>query len=129
MRGIICYDFSNDKQRTRLVKILQKYGSRIQYSVFEFRLDKRTWSNFVDDLSKAKFLDGTHNILIIPITDRDHKKIINLGNVFIPFDYETVIYSAFGIQGIAVRDESERKNTNNLKVQTKEIIDKLFKNS
>ena len=129
MRGIICYDFSSDRARTKLVKILSKYGSRIQYSVFQFRLDKRTWANLVTDLSNAKFLDGTHNIIIIPITDKDHKKIINLGNIFIPFDYETVIYSAFGIQGIGVRDESERKNTANGILQKKDVIDKLFKNS
>jgi hypothetical protein len=45
------------------------------------------------------------------------------------FNGHCLIYSTFGIQVIALRDESERKNSQNPDVQTKDIIDKLFKNS
>lgn len=104
MRGIICYDFSEDKARTRLVKILQKYGTRIQYSVFEFNLDVETWTKLVSNLHDKKFLTGNHNIIIIPISKSVHDKIIYLGNVFMAFDYDTMIYSGFGVKGIGEKE-------------------------
>jgi CRISPR-associated protein Cas2 len=110
MRGIICYDFSDDKARTRCVKILSKYGSRIQYSVFEFKLDKLTWQKLVQELHKKKFLDGNHNIVIIPITDKDHSKIIYLGDFFMAFDYSTLLYTPEGIHGIGEKESKLRTN-------------------
>jgi CRISPR-associated protein Cas2 len=116
MRAIICYDFSDDKARSRFVKILSKYGYRIQYSVFEFHLDRETWSKFVIELQKKKFLEGNYNIVIIPITNSVHKKIIKLGDFFMAFDYSTLLMSAFGIQGLS---KSTTKN--------KKDIDKILK--
>ncbi len=123
MRGIICYDLTDNKQRNRLVKILSKYGSRIQYSVFQFNLDKQTWKKLIQSLVDRNFTDGIHNIIIIPITDSDHSKIINLGEVFIPFDYETVIYSALGNRGIKERDWKDSKS----KTKNKNSTNKLMK--
>ena len=127
MRGVICYDFSDDKARSKLVKILSKYGTRIQYSVFQFRLDKDTWKKLISKLVEQEFTTGIHNIIIIPITDSDHSKIINLGQVFIPFSYETAMYSAFGIQCYGPRNELKKKSKNKIpNSQTKEIIDTIF---
>jgi CRISPR-associated protein Cas2 len=125
MRGIICYDLSDNKLRTRLVKILSKYGSRIQYSVFQFHLDKVTWKKLISILEEKEFINGIHNIIIIPVSEADHAKIVNLGQVFIPFDYETVIYSAFGIDGISNRDY-QGKAKKKKKLQSQDVINKLF---
>lgn len=35
MLYVISYDLSNDRRRTRLAKILEGFGQRVQYSVFE----------------------------------------------------------------------------------------------
>lgn len=35
MFTIICYDIVNDKRRTKVMKLLKGYGTRVQYSVFE----------------------------------------------------------------------------------------------
>lgn len=35
MFTIISYDIANDKRRTRVLKLLKGYGTRVQYSVFE----------------------------------------------------------------------------------------------
>ena len=134
MRGIICYDFSDDRARSRLVKILQKYGRRVQYSVFEFRLDKSTWQKLIETLHEKKFLDGNHNIIIIPITEADHDKIIYLGNFFMAFDYDTMIYSAFGITGIGekgsklrtVRKKNKSLPSHELTPIEQTILDKIF---
>jgi CRISPR-associated protein Cas2 len=108
MRAIICYDFSDDKARSRFSKILSKYGFRIQYSVFEFNLDRVTWKKLVQELQKKKFLEGNHNIVIIPITKSVHEKIIKLGDVFLAFDYTTLLYSSLGIQGLDQRGKKEQ---------------------
>jgi CRISPR-associated protein Cas2 len=36
---VISYDISNDKRRLKVMKTLQDYGRRVQYSVFECRLE------------------------------------------------------------------------------------------
>ncbi len=38
---LVCFDIVSDKIRYRVVKILLKYGSRVQKSVFECILDDR----------------------------------------------------------------------------------------
>jgi len=35
---VICYDISDDKRRDTISKILESYGTRVQYSVFECNL-------------------------------------------------------------------------------------------
>jgi len=39
MFTIISYDIVNDKRRTKVMKLLKGYGTRVQYSVFECRLN------------------------------------------------------------------------------------------
>lgn len=38
---IISYDISNDKRRTKIMKALEDYGTRVQYSVFECHLQSK----------------------------------------------------------------------------------------
>lgn len=51
VRYVICYDVQNDKRRTRLAKMLDGYGDRAQFSVFEAALDQQLFEIMVD---KAK---------------------------------------------------------------------------
>lgn len=39
MFTVVSYDIVDDKRRNRLSKLLENYGSRVQYSVFECILD------------------------------------------------------------------------------------------
>lgn len=39
MRYAVCYDSTDDRRRTKLVKVLEDYGYRVQRSVFEFELE------------------------------------------------------------------------------------------
>lgn len=119
MRAIICYDFSSDKARSRFVKAISKYGFRIQYSVFEFNLDRETWKKLLMELQKKKFLDGNHNIVIIPITDSVHKKMVYLGDVFLAFNHDTLIYSALGIDTV----DNEPENINPSVDKILDVID------
>lgn len=56
---IIAYDISNDKRRTKLAKLLEEYGTRINYSVFEFCLKE-------SDIKKLK-----KSLIKIPKSNKD----------------------------------------------------------
>ena len=38
---VVSYDISDDRKRTKVMKILRDFGTHVQYSVFECRLSKR----------------------------------------------------------------------------------------
>ncbi len=40
---IVCYDITDDKRRNKVANILEDYGERVQYSVFECYLDKKNF--------------------------------------------------------------------------------------
>jgi CRISPR-associated protein Cas2 len=40
MFTIVSYDITNDRRRTKVLKLLKGYGTRVQYSVFECDLDQ-----------------------------------------------------------------------------------------
>ena len=50
---IISYDISNDKKRTKFSKYLERFGHRIQYSVFEIDNSPRILNNIVKDLENT----------------------------------------------------------------------------
>lgn len=68
MRFLICYDVEDDNVRARLVKLLEVYGVRIQYSVFEFNISKATWLDLKLKLKEQNFLDGSISLVIYPLS-------------------------------------------------------------
>ena len=50
---VITYDITEDKNRTKVSKILEDYGHRVQYSVFESDIDKIEAKSLID-LLKTK---------------------------------------------------------------------------
>ena len=78
---ILSYDFSNDRMRTKFSKFLEKYGRRLQYSVFEIRNSKRVLQNIIDEIElayKDKFT-GADSIVLFQICEGDKKKIKRYG--------------------------------------------------
>lgn len=47
---LVSYDISNDKLRTRFSKYLERFGHRIQYSVFELDNSERLLNNIICDI-------------------------------------------------------------------------------
>ena len=41
MRVVVSYDISDDKRRRKVAEIMEGYGYRVQYSVFECNLSKK----------------------------------------------------------------------------------------
>lgn len=89
---IVSYDFSNDKTRTKFSKFLEKYGWRIQYSVFVIRNSPRVLRNITTEINQKykKSFSNTDSIVIIPTCLSCENKIIRYGNA--KHELETVIY-------------------------------------
>lgn len=50
---LVCYDIEDDKIRTRVAKILEGWGYRVQYSVFECDIDTSQMDALASRLEKA----------------------------------------------------------------------------
>ncbi|MBI4328156.1 MAG: CRISPR-associated endonuclease Cas2 [Chloroflexi bacterium] len=46
MLTLVAYDISEQKRLARVAKVCEDYGVRVQYSVFECRLDEDEFSDF-----------------------------------------------------------------------------------
>lgn len=70
---IITYDISENKVRTRFSKFLEKYGVRLQFSVFEIKNSKRVLDivlNTIERRFKDKFEPGD-SILIFNVNNAE----------------------------------------------------------
>lgn len=81
MKYLISYDIASDRKRKKAAKILEDYGLRIQYSVFECELKK----NALKKLLKAidKFVDiKTDSLIIFPLCENCYNKKEFLGKEY-----------------------------------------------
>lgn len=88
-RFFIAFDISNDRRRARLVKILERFGVRSQYSLFEFYLTPPRKRELMADLEEYKFLSDKQvgeGILIVPIPLAAEKKIRRYGTTSRVYD-------------------------------------------
>lgn len=58
MRYIISYDIADTAIRNRLSRILEEFGERVQFSVFECDLSPDQYSNLLSKLKAASLLKG-----------------------------------------------------------------------
>lgn len=77
MRLVITYDISEDRIRTRVYKILEKYGAWKQYSVFELEIDEVQRIKLEDEI-KAQ-IDSGDRVRFYQLCDRCIKNIKELG--------------------------------------------------
>jgi len=49
---IISYDVPDDRRRTKIAKLLESYGERVQKSVFEAHLDERGYADLRKRLAR-----------------------------------------------------------------------------
>jgi CRISPR-associated protein Cas2 len=78
---IVSYDFENDKTRTRFSKFLEKYGWRIQYSVFQIKDSERILQNIMTeiDLRYQKQFTGADSVVIFHICEGCKKRVRRYG--------------------------------------------------
>lgn len=78
---ILSYDIANDKVRTKFAKFINRFGRRVQYSVYEIRNSQRVLQNILSEIEleyKKKFT-GADSVLIFQIGETDKRKIIRYG--------------------------------------------------
>ena len=49
---LVSYDIVSDKRRRKIAGILENYGKRVQYSVFECDLDEKRYQKLYEEISK-----------------------------------------------------------------------------
>lgn len=49
---LICYDIPDDKRRSKLARLLDDYGDRVQYSVFECLLENKKFEELHRNIEK-----------------------------------------------------------------------------
>ena len=74
---VISYDISDDKTRRRVANVLADYGKRVQYSVFECRVDAKTLDKIITLLKP--FAEGNDSIRLYQLCDACVKKVVLLG--------------------------------------------------
>lgn len=67
---IISYDISDTKKRNRFHKYIQKFGHRLQYSVYEIENSERILKNIIADLQNRflKTFDETDSVYIFKLS-------------------------------------------------------------
>ena len=77
---IVTYDFSNDKTRTRFSKFLEKFGRRIQYSVFEIKNSKRILDVITTEVEQKykKYFTKSDSVLVFRMNE-SHDKVTKMG--------------------------------------------------
>lgn len=73
IRGIVVYDITAPKFRRIIEKTLKNYGKRVQYSVFEFSLDKKIYGKMLEEL---KEICNDYNLSRVKRSVKQKKKSI-----------------------------------------------------
>jgi CRISPR-associated protein Cas2 len=74
---VISYDISDDRTRFKVANVLADYGKRVQYSVFECRVDAETLEKIITLLKP--FAEGNDSIRLYQLCDACVKKVVLLG--------------------------------------------------
>ncbi|MGF1588851.1 MAG: CRISPR-associated endonuclease Cas2 [Pleurocapsa sp.] len=75
---VIVYDIPCDKRRKKVADLLEGYGKRVQYSVFECVLNKGQYQQLRNRLKKSINLEKD-SIRIYPITKSSLQQVVNWG--------------------------------------------------
>ncbi|MDX9924860.1 MAG: CRISPR-associated endonuclease Cas2 [Ignavibacteriaceae bacterium] len=78
MKYIISYDISSDRIRSKAAKVLEQYGIRIQYSMFECSLTKKELVELKQKLEKL-INHKDSSIYFFPLCDSCYNKVIFIG--------------------------------------------------
>ena len=75
---IVAYDIPCDKRRKKIADILEGYGSRVQYSVFECVLPKKQYQELCSRLRKV-FQEDEDNLRFYPISQHTLSQVETWG--------------------------------------------------
>lgn len=78
---IVSYDIESDRKRNRFSKFLKKFGSRMQYSVFEIKNSQRVLQNIINEVEYRykKSFSGADSVFILNLCESCKKKMKKYG--------------------------------------------------
>ena len=67
---IISYDISDDKKRAKFCRYIQRFGHRLQYSVYEIENSERILNNIITDINNKikKSFDQSDSVYIFQMS-------------------------------------------------------------
>ena len=77
---VIAYDIADDRRRNRIARLLEGYGERVQYSVFEAWLNDTELQKLRQRLEKAVKEEGTVRIYTLCAACREKAEILGDGH-------------------------------------------------
>lgn len=89
---LVCYDISDPRRWRKVYRTLKGFGSWLQLSVFQCRLNEKQLSKMRDKL--VAMLDSTEDhLMIIDVGPVDHVaiRVESMGRPFVPIKREAVI--------------------------------------
>jgi CRISPR-associated protein Cas2 len=75
---LVCYDIPDDKRRKKVADLLEGYGTRVQYSVFECVLTKIKYQELQARLFKLMKKDED-NLRFYPISSHTLTQVVTWG--------------------------------------------------
>jgi CRISPR-associated protein Cas2 len=78
MKYLITYDISEDRKRNKVIKLLNEYGRRVQFSCFEIEIHPKKLPHLVSKLQEL--IDNeTDRLFVFPISEYATPFIKKLG--------------------------------------------------
>ena len=87
MNYLVTYDIANDKRRTKLSDLLNTYGVRVNYSVFEIELSETKRETLIHQIELKKLLNKKYDSLrFYHLCENCIPKSFEIGNREEPFE-------------------------------------------
>ncbi len=77
-RWLVAYDVPDDRRRTRLANLLENYGDRVQYSVFEIFASSEELQRMIVRM-KGEIEEDEDSVRLYPVCESCVKKVRILG--------------------------------------------------
>jgi len=89
MKYVVSYDIGNDKRRTKLSTLLEKYGTRVNYSVYECELNQTKFDKLLYEIELKKLVNKKYDSLrFYYIHEAAMSRSFEFANRADPFEYE-----------------------------------------
>jgi len=89
MTFVVAYDIASDKKRNKLSSLLDRYGKRVQYSLYEIEINKAKLESLLWQIQKQKLFDKeTDSIRFYDIHKNSIEKSFELCKREEPFEVE-----------------------------------------
>ena len=76
---VVSYDIKSDRIRNKLAKLLEGYGVRIQYSVFECRITEKRFQKLYQDIFLLLDNDPEGSVRFYTLFKNCEDKILTIG--------------------------------------------------